>query len=417
MTRKYRRGTSYKVSFPTAPSLTALPAKVELHQEASSHDILILEYPKASSLWFEVLKTGTPVVFSWTQDNKGYRWVGYVNIVSKQSAAQKQRTMKVICVGASFVLKQKATRTFKNSTVVEAAEKIAKEFGFSFVGDPGSRRFDALSIAGQSYWEWLQEQAQRIGYGLVVVNCTMYLRPLDKFIDATSFDVPSYTSEMAGPVSGANLYDRTLDSFTVLNGDYVEDGFLTTRTARVSAGVSPATGKLTTHVSSPSDSKKKLRGGTSGTLFTAYSDEVVHTKGSAKSSSLAESQARRFTVPALIIGQGDPGVHPLVTVHVQGTGVDTDGYWVVSKVVHSFRIAGDYQTEMRVHSDGLGGTLPSSLRKTDGHRTNAINLNENVIEALQADKRVFGTRLISKQPVVVESQQGFLQLGTVWSGR
>jgi tRNA A37 threonylcarbamoyltransferase TsaD len=36
--------------------------------------------------------------------------------------------MKIHCVGASYPLKQRATRVFYNSSVPEAVEVIAKEF-------------------------------------------------------------------------------------------------------------------------------------------------------------------------------------------------------------------------------------------------------------------------------------------------
>jgi phage protein D len=418
VSRKYRRGTSYRVSFPTAPSLTAQPGEVELRQEKGSHDVLILEYERSSSLWFEVLKTGTPVVFTWNQDGKGAAWAGYVNIISKQSASQKQRKMKIICVGTSFVLKAKSTRVFKNSTITEAAEKIAKEFNFKFIGDPTSRRFESLALAGQSYWEWLQDQASRIGYVMLILNGTMYFRQAEKLVDSTFSTAAVLSGESPGLTSNRNLYDRTLDSFTILNGDYVQHSSLPDRTSRLTAGINPLTGALTGYKSSPGKQNRSLRQKETPALFTSYSTEVVHTRLSAQQAADEESRARRFSVLAKVIGQGDAAIHPYATVLVTGTGEDTDGYWVTSKATHLFKIGGEYQLEAEVMSDGLGRTRGTPLRRADGSGYATVNLSEAVVNMSQPDRvsaSVF--RLITKVPVVVESQQGFVQLGSIWSGK
>ena len=73
---KNRRSTSFSLSFPTAPSFKAQPQRVHLYQEPGKHDILEINFQKSSSAWFRVLKTGTPVTFSWTQGRLKNTWVG-----------------------------------------------------------------------------------------------------------------------------------------------------------------------------------------------------------------------------------------------------------------------------------------------------------------------------------------------------
>jgi len=416
--RKYRRSTFYKVEFPTAPSLTIQPIRVELKQEHGSHDILILEYNRSSSLWFEILKTGTPVTFSWNQDGKSTFWVGYVNVVSKQSASQTERIMRIICLGTSFVLKAKSNRVFKNSTISEAAEKIAKEFSFKFVGDSTSRRFDSLSLAGQSYWEWLQEQAFRIGYVVLVRNGVMYFKPADKLIDTFISNSAVLSGEPPGPASDRALFDRTLDSFTILNGDYLDHVLLPKRTSRVIAGVNPVTGELLNSKASPANQSRPFRSTESKSLFSDFSDEVVHSSSSAKQAAEEEARARKFSLIAEVIGQGDPAIHPYSTVIVEGSGIQTDGYWVTASVTHQLKITGEYQIESRVMSDGLGATGETPFRRADGSVYGTVNLEAAVVDSL--DIRTVKSsplKLINKTPVVVESQQGFVNLGSIWSGR
>jgi phage protein D len=416
--RKYRRSTTYKVEFPTAPSLTIQPMQVELIQEHGSHDILILEYNRSSSLWFEVLKTGTPIIFSWNQDGKRSRWAGYVTVVTKQSASQTQRMMRIICVGTSFVLKARSNRVFKNNTISEAVEKIAKEFNFKFVGAATNRRFDSLSLAGQSYWEWMQEQAARIGHVVLVQNGVLYFKPADKLIDVFMSNSAILSGEPPGPVSDRNLFDRTLDSFTILNSDYLEHPLLPHRSTRVTAGINPLTGALLSSEASPSNQTRPFRQLESNSLFRDFSDEVVHSTVAARQAATEEARARKFSLIAEIIGQGDPAIHPYSTVLVEGTGVETDGYWVTASVTHQLKITGEYQIEGRVMSDGLGRTLSTPFRRADGSAYGQVNLEAAVINSLDIRTvKSSGLKLINRVPVVLESQQGFVNLGSIWSGR
>jgi phage protein D len=389
-----------------------------LTQAKGSHDILVLEFGRTSSVYFEVLQTGTPVVFSWNQNGKSSTWVGYVNVVSKQSASQAERVLKIICVGTSFVLKAKSARVFKNSTVSEAAEQIAKQFNFKFVGDPTTRRFESLSVAGQSYWEWLQEQATRIGYVVLVRNGVMFFRPVDKLIDTFMSNSAVLVSAPPSTPSDRQVFDRTLDSFTVLNGDYLDHDSIMQRSSRVTAGVNPVTGALTGSRATPNNQRRPFRRNQSGSLFSDFSDEVVHTSLSAKQAAAEEARARKFSVVAQVIGQGDPHMFPYSTVLIEGTGVETDGYWVTSSVTHKLSLTGTYQMESRVLSDGLGKTTTTPFRRADGNVYGTVNLNLPVLGLLDPKSSSRSSvRLVRKVPILVESQQGFIKLGTIWSGR
>lgn len=415
---KYRRGTAYKVSFPTVGSLTAQPYYVELRQVKGEHEILTLEFKRTSSLWFEVLKTGTPVAFTWDQNGKKGSWYGYVTVVSKQSASQMNRTFKIICVGTSFVLKAKSQVSFKDCTIAEAAEKIAKQFNFRFVGTPTTRKFTSLPLAGQSYWEWLQKQAARIGYVCTVRNGTMYFTTIDSLIDMFMPTSAVLTGEPPGPASDRKVFDRTLDSFTVLNSDYLDHDILPQRTARVVSGMNPVTGQVLSSSSAPNKHRKPLRSKETPTLFSTYSDEVVHSANAAKQAAYEQARAVTFSIVAEVIGQGDPFIHPYSTVAVEGTGVETDGYWVTASAIHQMYITGEYQVECRVLSDGLGKTVSTPVRRPDGNPHGTVNLTAATLNILKRGTSTAPTlKLVTKVPIQVESQQGFVELGSIWSGR
>ena len=159
---KYRRGTSTFITFPTLPSLTAQPRRIDLYQKEYSHDVLVLEYPSESTLWFESLHTGLPIQFSWNQDTLSKSWIGYVSTVSKGNSPQRMNSMTIVCVGSSFPLKARVAKVFKDYSIPQAVEEIVTGYGFNFIGENSDQKFSQLTIAGLTYWEWIVEQAKRI---------------------------------------------------------------------------------------------------------------------------------------------------------------------------------------------------------------------------------------------------------------
>jgi phage protein D len=413
---KYRRGTSYEVKFPTAPSLVSSPERVELVQRQYEHDVMTLEYQNSSSLWFSTLKTGTPVVFTWSKDSETQSWIGYVVTVSKTSAAERKRPMKILCVGASYVLKTRANRTFKNVTVTDVARKIAKEFRFQFVGENSTRKFAQLSMTGQTYWQWLQEQASRIGYGFYVRGTTLYMRPMDKIINQGMSYAATMTMQAPFAPADSQLLDKTLDRFTILNGDLIENGEVS-NTVKVTAGVNPLTSKTSTGFQDPNKTGQKMRRKTTTAIFSDYSTEVVHSAALSKQAAKDLAEAARFTTPAELSGQGDFRLVPYSVAYLEGTGVDTDGYWLVKETRHMFLRTGKYQLEASVVTDGIGANVQSAFRTARPNQVGTINIEEKVLRDLtQGKNNNRPPRLVSKIPVVFQGQQGFAELGSVWSG-
>ena len=414
---KYRRGNFFSVTFPTLPSLTAKPSEVDLYQERSSHDILELVFIRESQKWSSLLKTGTPVIFSWSQGSEKKVWTGYVNHVSTQSASQQERTMKVVCVGASYKLKERAAKTWKNKTVPEVAALIAKQFRLKLVTDPSSRRFDQLSMTGQTYWQWLQEYAAKIGYGFYVENTTMYLRPIHKLVNESASNAPVMGLELPSPSANTKVWDRTLDSFVIQKGDYF-DNAEAKYTNKVTSGVNPLTSKVINTSSSPSERlSSSTRTGIRKPLFDELSTEVVHTSAFSKQTAKDLAFAARFVVTAKVRGQGDPRIRPYGAVYIHNTNSETDGFWVVNKVHHAFNITGLYEVDLEVATDGIGANNASLFRKAKGLGRGTIDVESLVINNdLSNGSSRTGTRLITKTPLIKETDQGFGKTNLFWSG-
>jgi len=413
---KYRRGTGTNVSFPTLPSLSAQPRRIDLYQKQYTHDLLVLEFPTDSTLWFESIQTGIPVQFIWKQDTLEKNFIGYVSSITKSTSPQRVNSMTILCIGSSFPLKQRATRVFVKTSIPAAVRTIVEEYGFNFIGEDHSQIFNQLLITGTSYWEWIQEQARRIGYGIIVDGMNVFFRPVDKLIDM-GFSSAAVLSmgDTTAPFNTQYL-DRTLDVFKVTNGDNIEDS-MNYRTIKNVGGVDPLTGKIVLSSASPVEVGTDIRANVKDVLFSEYrTDRVVTDSASAYLAAEGAAQMARFNLPATVKCQGDPRIRPFGTVYISGTGSLTDGFWIVREAHHMFHKIGDYQLELKIATDGVGETETTPFRSRTDVNVGTINISEtlktNGIPALFFN--LDSVQLVTEANIIKESTQGFNRTPNKW---
>jgi phage protein D len=413
-----RRITSYSVEYPTLPSLAdnlPKPDAITIVQKQYSHDVAMLHFPLLNEMALKNLKTGVPITITWTKNKIKRTWVGYVSLVSAELHVSARKHLEVRCIGASFPLKERSSRTYNNKTITQVAEALAKEHGLNYIGTNHSRIFPVLNIAGQSCWEWLTEQAKRIGYGLVIDGINLYFKPIDELIDASSSESP-ILSYMAPEFPTDTLYaDRTLDFFKVLSGEYVEAGEL--RTSKQVGGVDPVTGKPVTAMRSAKTVGKASRKKSNDVFFSDQAtSQVVHDATSATTAASGAAHISRFTTPAQVKAQGDPRMKPFSAVYVDGVSSELDGHWIIQQVKHVMSMSGDYQVEMTVTSDGSGANLASATRTTTGERVGVVDVHEALRNKGKTAKTLSNSsaRLASKSHTISESNQGFNRTPTKW---
>lgn len=373
---KFRKGTSYTVEYPTIPTIKIQPKELILTQKQKSHDVLVLNYFGTSLKNSKLLKTGVPIKFSWKQGSRKMEWLGYVSSVSRKAGTQKSKPMKVYCVGSSFVLKQRKTKTYKNKTIPEVAAIIAKQNKLRFVGENHTRRFPQLVISGHSQWEWLHEQANRIGYAMYVQGTNLVFRPVDKLIDEFSSDAPLYQMWSPAIPKQFSQVDRTLDSVDVMVGENIEY-FGSSRGTKQVGGVDPVTSKSFTARKSPTSTGSAVRSSVSATLFDDFrTEQVANFSIDAKDAAEGAAQLARFNLPAKAMGQGDPRVHPYRVLFVEGTGEQTDGFWLVHSVVHKMSFSGFYNVELTIAIDGTEQNKKNAKRSQDKGIKGRINLKQ-----------------------------------------
>ena len=412
------RGTVYKVSFPTLPNRILQPSEVSLLQKAGHHDILTMEFRSQIPSWLATLKTGIPIQFEWTQGKRKTKWYGYVTVVRSELAAQKYQPMKIQCVGSSYVLKQSAARLFKNKSIKDVAEIIATENGLSFIGDnlPNLIRYPQLAVTGESYWEWLQTHAAEIGCVAFVSGTRLFLRRIQEVLDVGSTDVPILQMwDTDIPIATVG-YDRTLISFNVFSGEYIERTSVT-RSTKAVGGVNLLTGKEFVTKSSPKELTKGLRKSISDVLFEdQLTTEVSTSLDMAKAKADGSSLLAQFSLPAKAIAQGDPRMVPFYPVYVDGTGANSDGYWMISEVSHEFHISGEYRVKLLLLTDGSGPSLTTLYRTASPSLTGTVNLKKAILNNTpQIGSSAAGsTKLKNSTKIIKQNNQGFLRTPTRW---
>lgn len=415
---KNLRGTSYQVTFPTLPSLKVAPSKITIIQKAYAHDIALLEFPSVSFTRLNLLNTNVPVQITWTQGKKSQSWLGYVTSVRQQTAAQTSQKMVVHCVGPSWELKNSTQKVFKNKTIPEVAEIIAKQFGFSFITDRSKTavRLSSIVIPGNSYWEWLVEHAQAIGYGLSVVGTRMYFMPYRSFIDNGSTDVPILQMWRNDIPNGISVIDRTLIEFKSEKGEYNE-GIRTTRAQKIIQGIDPITNRVIKEMADPKRRSGSLRRNVNDTIFNDnLAEQVVNDKNLALAKAEGAALLAQFSIPAQVKAQGDPDFKPFQPVFVDGTGAETDGYWLITEVTHTLHIQGEYTATMSLLTDGNGRSAQTKTRQATAALSGQVNLEEaikykkNRVTSSPAKSSVLKT----KGNMFTQGNQGGNRTNTKW---
>lgn len=412
--RQNRFGSKFEVNMPDFPTLKVQPKFIRMYQKIGHHDVVELFYERFSPFLMQGLKTGVPVVITWQNDKAKGKFIGYTSDASHVSEQTIKRGIKVTCVAASYVLKEKKSKVWKNKTATDIVIDIAKTFKLKAITTPTTMKYTQQSLAGISYWEKLRELADREGYGFHVTETELHFHPIDVMIDKfmTVTPIMSFIDPFLNPVSEFDA--QTLDSFTPVIGDYVQ-GEGHNRTTKSVSGVDPLTGKSLTHKATPQKSGKKLRKNVKEALFDSQETSVV--VGSlqmAKAMANAKANLARLSIPANGIGQGDPRIAPWRTIEVRGIDEVSNGYWVITSAYHSIHLDGRYQIEFTCATDGTGSNKTSNTRPSKAGSAPTVNIAAAIAKTSKKPTKV---KLSGPSPLISQANAGFKVAPRKWVGR
>lgn len=409
-----RIGTTFEITFPDFPTFKTAPQWFRLTQEQGKHDVIEVAFASFDRHFQKALKTGVMFKVNWKTEHAKNEWVGYVYNGDNTTQATIAKNVIVRGMGPSFALKQGGNKIWKNKTASEIVQEICKEHKLKAIVDKSNVRFGMQSLVGLTKWEKIQELAERIGFHAHVSNTTLYFQRIDKMIDQFASIIPVFSYQDGNAPQGTIIDAQTLDYFKARTGDISESGSHSKKDKTVH-GIDPITGKSHSHTTSPNKVGKQVRVNTTDVLFEEVSSKVVaETKSIAKELSEGMAHLARFSMHAEGNGQGDPRMAPYRTVEINGTGSNTDGFWVLKKVEHLVTFDGRYTVDFKCMTDGLGKNKEGAFRKTTA---SVVPTRDVAYEMATGGNQAPSTPTISsRQPMVNETSGGFTTSTKRWVG-
>lgn len=305
-------------------------------------------------------RSGSPVTISWGY-GKGDQavMVGYVAnwepAIERGATDAFKRTMSVMCMGASFRLKDADYEVHRGVTASYVAKRVAEKFRFDVAGVEDSPTLhDMLPQQGKSYWAYLQWMASQVGYVVWCRNTTLYF---------TSRRAALATSRGAFiPLVQTNSGPGTLLNFTPRSGRWAPEG---QRAERMAHGINPRTGSTFGATNKGDD--KALFGSIDTPLFTAGTPEMALGTLDEMRTSLAASERgtqQHITAEAVVRGDARLRVGAAALVSTPNSGVDS-GLWYISEATHTLRFGGDgesYTTKVKLLRDAYEKQLTPVLQ-------------------------------------------------------
>lgn len=412
LTKQIRFGSSYTVDFPDFPSFSAQPSKVNLVQKQGQHDVLELTYPVLNSFVLKSLKTGALVRLKWKNDKASNEFVGHVFSVTPLIRSTQTRDTVITCIGAGLKLKEGGTKVWNNKTASEIVSLIAKDGNLKPNVTQTKVRYSQQYLSGHTRWEKVKELAYRSGFVTQVIGTNLMFHPLDKMIDAfiTNIPVLSFQDNMYGAF--ANLEGHTLDWIKPVAGDLNESATHTKKNKTIS-GIDQTTGKAFSYTASPKKAGKKLRKSVAEPMFDQIIPErVSESQAEAKAIAEAEAELAKYSLFAEGQAQGEPRIAPYKTIEVNGTGVHTDGFWVITESTHTVFRDGRYLTTFKAMSDGLGTNKPSSARPENSPMFSSRNVASENFTGIKVKQTP--ARVSSPTTMINQTETGYKVFPRKW---
>lgn len=236
--------STFFVDFPKAQDMDLILIGAELYQDIEEHDRLVLHFKGKPLIKRDSIVSGDPVAFSFTSDKVRSIWHGYVHHIAQDNTFQGSNT-QIVCVGASWVLKDTDQKVYNNTTYDKVVSAIAKAKGFEAITQTHNRLKESIVHTGESYWQLLKRLARVSGFALWVENTTIFFVSKDKIFQNKKNGAPyfKYVDSENGGVTPPELrMTGTILEFKPMISDTAPD--LGVRVDRVITGTDKTSGKI-----------------------------------------------------------------------------------------------------------------------------------------------------------------------------
>ena len=235
------KDSDYSAVFIKSPDMELILIGAELHQDPEEHDRLVLHYKGTPQDKKEALVSGDPVTFTYRSGKLNSTWYGYIHHVRQDNSWQGGNT-DIVCVGASWVLKNTDQKVYKNKTSDQVISKIAKKHSMQAVTQRDPRIRDQVVQAGQSDWQLCKSLAKQTGFALLAENTTITFVSKDKIYQSKKMSAPYFNyvnDEIGGVVPRELRMTGTILAFKPIISDQAPE--MGIRMDRVVSGINTKT--------------------------------------------------------------------------------------------------------------------------------------------------------------------------------
>ena len=402
----------FKVVYPDFPGFEQTPNTVRIIQKAGHQDIAEISYELITSFYQRALKPGSLVKISWSNSYFSGNFFGQVISVNPEKNFGQRRPTTVKVIGTALALKESTSKIWVNKKASQIVEEISKKFKLKSVVVPTKPILTQESMVGQTYWQKLRNLADKSGYVFHVFNTDLYFLPFDTMIKKFTRNIPLLSMETT--YGNGMDYEAmcTLLEFSSESEAIPSRPTNSNRTKNI-VGIDPITGKM--FQDNKSKVGKSLRRSVNPTNFSEQMFSVtVGSKSLAESRAIAAAQMSRWSERARAMAQGDPRIAPYRTIQIRGTGVTTDGLWIVQSADHFMAHDGRYTVDISCMTDGSGGNTVGGFRSSVNEYA-VRNVAYELASGLET-KPSF-TKLNATRPLITQSNSGLDLKQRRWVGR
>lgn len=321
--------------------------KIELELNINKHDILTFTMsgipPKAITDYI-----GAAVDFSLNsgsgrrQDFKGY--VMYVEPEYEHKApvvnASVFHTAKIVCFGASIVMKGAKQKVWKETTIYKIASELSDDHGFSVDCIKDEFTIPRIVQATESDWEFLVRVCNTYGYAMTVHGTHMSVwDPFKSIGYRRSFERLLASSSYSGPAPGSIL------SMHGTFGQLTPDG----ESYKYQITTMDSTGVVISVLDDYSSSDNSFSGLAQEPMYVSRVPESATSAAEAEKL-IGAIKRKNFPFNATVKIVAGAGMVPGGIVEVAGYNSNFEGLWYIRGVKHNITTA-EYNTDLYISKD------------------------------------------------------------------
>lgn len=354
------RPSAYPIFDPAGIAASKPTNSVKVIQTEGMHDSAIITLVGAAMDAPE-LQPGTPVQMQYGWSSVDLEWFyGYVDHIEShydRSLADASTTEDVVCLGASYSLKEPFTGSWTGVRASDLVKRIADRYFLSTVVEDDDCTWPQVANPGYSAWTFFTQLASKVGYSLACNKTLIRFNSVDLAMRRYSSSMPVFKSRKVAP----SYAEQTLTQFKALTGESpgVSDNV---KSVRYISGMNLATGQI---VGATNDSTSMSSLGKTA-IYPFFSEQistaVVSGQGHAQNILAGMTEANRFSYQATATLSGLTAVHQGMPVVISGIDTNSDGVWWVQEVSHNI-LNESYSLEVCLGRDSKGD---SGLRPSQG---------------------------------------------------